>query len=405
MRAQTVLKSTVLAAALAAPGAVTAQVIEEDTFFTTALEAFFSKDDALAPAVRIVQEYDDNIGLESDDLREGSWKSLVIPTLALDFPGRQTSCFVEYTPAFIYYYTGADRLDVDQDAAVKFSHFFTPRYWVHLNDIFLRKETPQDIRRPVVPQERNADYNFNLVEARFGNQLTKQITWGLEYDNEWFYYDTSIMRRFFNRVSNVGEATFRYELNPSLRLSGSYSLRFSDYEDDASDYYSHLLRIGVNYRLAKRLTLQVWGGYQARDYDSGQNLTGPYAEFDCEAMVSSELYLEAGYWHKIEDTYEITHRGVWEHGVKGTVHYRLLPKVKLTATYLGIFSYYPSSLDVAGEAVSADETFWKLEAEAAFEILADIVIKPGYRHTENSSDFPDASYFRNQTYLEFAVTF
>jgi hypothetical protein len=384
---------------------IQAQVMEEDEFFTSALRQFLDKDDAANPSVRIVQEYDDNIGLEPGYLKEGSWKTFLAPTILLDFPGKQTRLFLEYTPTFIFYYRRDDELDINHDAVVKFSHYFTPRYWVHLNDIFLRKEDPQDIRRPVIPQERDADYNFNLAEFIFGNQLTKKIIWGIEYNNERFDYDKSVMRKYFNRTSNVGEATFRYELNPALRLNGSYRYRNTDYDQSDSDYYSHLLRGGCHYQIAKRLTAQVWGGYQSRHYDTGQTLTGPYLEINFEIIVRNNLYFEVAYWHKIEDTYEITHRGSLENGLKGTAHYRLFPKIKLVLDYLGIFSHYPSSLEVEGETTSANETFWRLNAAVDFEVLEDTLIKLGFRHTENSSDFPDASYYRNQIYIEFTQSF
>ncbi len=87
---------------------IPAQVMEEDEFFTSALQRFSDKDDAAKPSVRIVQEYDDNIGLEPGDLKEGSWKTLLIPTILLDFPGKQTRLFLEYTPAFIFYYRRDD---------------------------------------------------------------------------------------------------------------------------------------------------------------------------------------------------------------------------------------------------------------------------------------------------------
>ncbi len=288
---------------------------------------------------------------------------------------------------------------------MKFSHYFTPRYWVHLNDIFLRKEDPQDIPRPVIPQERNADYNFNRAEFIFGNQLTKKIIWGIEYNNERFDYDKSVMRKYFNRTSNVGEATFRYELNPALRLNGSYSYRNTDYYQSDSDYYSHLIRGGFHYRIAKRLMARVWAGYQSQHYDSGQTLTGPYLEINLEVTAIPELYFGVAYWHKIEDTYEITHRGSLENGVKGTMRYRLFPRIELVLDYLGIFSYYPSSLNVEGETIAANAAFWRLNGALDFEVREETLVKLGYIHTENSSDFPDASYYRNQVYIELNQSF
>jgi len=382
-----------------------AQITEEDYFFSTAMTRFFQLDESFRPALRVIQEYDDNIGLEGGDLQEGSWKTLLIPSLTLNFPGERTSLLLDYTPAFVYYFRRNDELDIDQDASLKFTHQFTSRYWIYINDIFLRKETPQDIRRPDIPQQRTADYNFNLAEFVFGNQLTEKFSWMAKYNNERFNYDRSVMKRVFNRTGNIGEGGFRYEFNDALRLNGSYIYRHEDYDQAGFDYYSHLSRMGCNFRIARGFEAQVWGGYQSRHYDTGQTLTGPYAEINLAFFARDDIYFNVAYWYKIEDTYEFIHRGVWENGFTFNGHYKFLPKIALVLDYLGLFSYYPSSLIAGEELVSANETFWRLDLGIEFHVLEKTLLKLGYRRTENSSDFPGAAYFRNQVYLEAAQTF
>jgi len=392
-------------ALLLAAGAAPAQDMEEDYFFSTAWRNFFSPAGALRPALRVLQEYDDNIGLTPAAEREGSWKTLLIPTIGLDLPGEQTSLLIEYTPVFCFYYRRGDELDIDHDAAVKFSHYFTPRYWIHINDLFLRKEMPQDIRRPVIPQEREADYNFNLLELAFGNQLTRRLSWGLAYDLERYDYDRPAVKRLFDRTNNAGEATFRCEIDPRLRLSGSYILRFSDYDQAQSDFYYHILRVGCSYLPYPLLTARAWVGYQSSHYAAGQTLNGPYAEVGLVFTPLPEMGIEVSYWHKIQDTYEIARRGGWENGIKGNFRWRALSKTELVLDYLGIFSHYPSALMTATGEESANENFWRLEASAKQDLAADVSVRAGYRHTGDNSDFPGAAYRRNQSYLEIRVVF
>lgn len=382
-----------------------AQITEEDYFFTTAMTRFFMLDESFRPSLRIIQEYDDNIRLETGDDREGSWKTLLVPSLTLNFPGKRTSLLLDYTPAFVLYYRRDDELDVDQDASLKFTHHFTPRYWIHINNIFLRKETPQDIRRPDIPRQRNAAYNFNLAQFVLANQLTEQWLWKVEYNNERYNYDQSIMKRLFNRTGNIGEGRFQYKLNHDLRLKGSYVYRNTGYDQAGGDSYSHLYRAGCSFRIARGFTTEIWAGYQSRHVDIGQTLTGPYLEISLALSARDDLDFYAAYWRKIEDTFEIVRRGIWENGVRFRGRYKPLAKIELFVDYLGLFSYYPSSLIAEEELVSATETFWRLELGVEFQVLNKTSLELGYRRTENSSEFPGADYFRNQAYFQVAQTF
>lgn len=379
--------------------------MEEDFFFTTAMSRFFGLEEALRSSLTVGQEYDDNIRLESKEFRQGSWKALFIPSLALDFSGERTSLLLNYRPTLTYYYEGEDDLDTDHTAGLKFYHSFSPRYWVRIDNLFLRKETPQDIRRPAIPQERNADYNFNLVHSAVGSQATEKIVWQVEYANWRFNYDESMMKRYFNRTSNVGEAGSRYQFNPNLRLNCSYIYRHTDYDQANTDYQSHIFRLGFDYRVVRGVSARLWGGYQSRHYRTGQNLTGPYVEFNIVVDPHDDLRLRFAYWHRIEDTYKITHRGVWENGVEFSARYTLLPKVNLTLDYLGIFLYYPSSTDSSGEVSSSNETFWRLSTGVEFQVLEKTALTLGYRRTDNSSDSPGASYHRNQVYFQASQSF
>lgn len=375
---------------------------EEGEDFLTALEeGLLDPGDVFHPEIRLVQEYDDNIALLSPAEAEGSWKTSLTPDLAFEFPGDQTAFALSYAPTFIYYYRKDGSWEINQAAAGEITHHLNPRWEATGREAFLRKEDPQDVEAPLDVAERTADFNQNDLELSLGRQFSRRLEGRIIYVNEWFGYDDPSLQSYLDRTGNDGELRLTGLLSPEAELMGSYRFRRVMYKTADLDYASHLLRGGIGYRIAQRLSSHLWTGYQFRDYDEGDTLDGPYVELALETTAIADTYLTFTGWYTIEDTYEETHRGCLEGGVKGTAAYNLTRRLTLTFNWLGRLRHYPSRLERSGPGVAENDAFWRLEGVASYEIRPHLFADLGYRYTSDNSDFENDSYFRNQTYLGF----
>lgn len=367
-------------------------------------EYFFDKTDAFVPSLRVTQEYDDNIQLNAGPAKEASWKTNLAPSIKFRFPWDQTFLAVSYTPSFILYYNRDDKLDLNHDAQVDLRHEFGPRLTVGVKDDLLRKEDPEDIRPNVGVFQENADYWKNDAVLNLSYNLTRRIYLLLGYTNTWIKYDKKIMADSFDRLSHDGEAGVSYQPNPYDSLDLTYRYRYTDYDVNPSDYYSNLLTVGGEHRFGKHLTAKLRGGYEIRDYRSGDNLENPYVEAILEYIFSPRFKTELWYWYKTEDTFEFDYRGLRVHGVQGKVVYYFTPKTFLTVSARGEFNRFPSRASKE-EPQSRSEDFYSWGANIAHEIKTDLFLEVGYKYSKSDSEFPGDSYQRNQYYAGFNYFF
>ena len=150
--------------------------------------------------------------------------------MQLEFPGDQTYFRLAYTPTFIVYWTRDDVLDLNQHAMLNIQQNFTPRDNIGLEDLFIRKEDPEDIRPAAAPTQRNADYNRNHLTLAYTHNLTRKYIIFLKYRNERDEYDKESGLAGLDYWSNNGEAHFRYQQSPSNKLECYYRYRVNDYD-------------------------------------------------------------------------------------------------------------------------------------------------------------------------------
>jgi len=385
------------------PSSLLGQEAPKTSGWREALAALGDRDDALHFRLRLTQGYDDNIRLEPTGPQEGSWKSTISPTLRIETLDDQTYLEVAYTPTFIFYYPADDQFDLNQHGNLNFRHNLSPRDIVGLEEIFIGKQDPEDIRPVSEPTQRNADYIRNHLTLVYRHDLSRKYALIGKYRNERDDYSRSSGLEGLDFWSNNGEIFFRAKVGPLCHLECFYRYRHTDYDTYNSDYRSHLGGLELRYAFSENIEARVEGGYEARTYTGEKRLDSPYAKLSLQAKLHRDLEANLRYWHKIEDTFELTYLGYRGQGVDASLSYRFAPRLFISLAGLAEFAYFPSILEREGEKKSAREHYLRGIISLTYEVQTDMFIELGYDRTHNSSDFENASYSRNQVFLRLGL--
>ncbi len=395
----------ILPAILAVALVGAAEAGEENGLPGVLWERLISPDDAFLPSLRFRLEYDDNINLTGRSEQRGSWKNVLEPGLKFNFPGEQTGLEFQYFPTFFLYWDRDDRYDINHTAFIQVEHSFDSRNKIRIANLFFRKEDPRDLTRVIVPGQRLADYYYNNLILKYRNQPNRRITWGVNYDNERYSYDAEVMKRSLNMTANDVGGVFQFQCSRRFKLKGVYQFRLVDYDQSDGDYRRHLFLGGFNWLANRRLTFDVLAGYTNQRLDSGVKLAGPYIETMIEAIVGPDLFIEVSYTHSIEDLPESYQPRRLGHTLEISAAYDLLPRLRLGSKYLGRLTYYPYRRSTEDERKTGSELFWQSELYSEYCLNPATSLKLGWRRTENSSNQPGSTFFRDQVYLAVTADF
>ena len=255
-------------------------------------------------SLRTGATWDNNI-FGSASGKIASWVCEVSPSVA--YAGSLT----EQTYAEFNYTLTLDRFDNrpgDRDLdshqlTGRLAHQFTPGTTVDFTDVFAIARNPESLLAGIT-KNTNQSYKRNEVDVRATTTLGPKAGLVAKLREVHFAYDNDVLARAIDRDEVLYGFEGNYAILPELKAVGE--LRHEDIYyrigGETKNKRTNFAMAGVDYAVAKKLSLTSRLGGEWRDRASEGSTSSPYAELSARYEYAQGSSISGGYTYTFEET-------------------------------------------------------------------------------------------------------
>lgn len=362
--------------------------------------------------------YDDNIspgfGPEEDSLAINPYVGLSFVSIT-----PQTTWDVYARLGLIYYFDeptaeGADDINSQSRLGANFTHRFSERLRFSSRN-FISYELEPDYSYGYAASRQLGEYFYwqsdNSVgyrwTERFGTYTGLRLT-GTQYaeieDNDRFTWEV------YNQ--------FRYQVGPQTVLTGDYRYAQTSGDGRSTDSNDHYILAGVEHRFSPNTVGIVRAGVQIHEVDAsgGSDSTSPYLELALNSQVNEQFKVRAFTRYGIEtyDTVQNISGGFAEFDDRRTLRFGLSADYAITPMFsaFGGVDYIPTSYqegrfvdNTPGSPADQDEDILNLYIGVSMKINDVLTGTASYNFTNSSSDLAGRDYDRNRVSVGISAEF
>ncbi len=189
------------------------------------------------------------------------------------------------------------------DFMLRLAHQFTKATTLDVTETFMISRNPESLLAGV-PLNTDQSFQRNQLDGRFNTALTGKLGMTLKARTVYFEYRNATLGRNLDRIENIFGASADYALVPELKLVGEYRHLDVFYSKlgETKNKRSDFLMAGVDYSVAKKISLSGRLGNEWRARAAERNAQSPYAELSLKYDYAEASYLAAGYGYALEET-------------------------------------------------------------------------------------------------------
>lgn len=189
------------------------------------------------------------------------------------------------------------------DLAARLAHAFSPTTNIDFSDYYLVAKNPESLLAGL-PINTDQSFKRNEFNARFTTSPQPKVGTVLKFRSVNYDYDNAALATSLDRVENLFGVAGSYDVLPEAKAVIEYRREAIDYRRDAStkNKDTDFVIGGVDYAVAKKMSLSARLGQQWRNRVSGPSTNGLYAEFSTKYDYAERSYLAAGYIRTYEET-------------------------------------------------------------------------------------------------------
>jgi hypothetical protein len=296
-----------------------------------------------------------------------------------------------------------DKLLDSHDAAVRLAHAFSKATAIDLNNAFTVARNPESLL-PGQTLNTNQSYTRNQFDGRFNTMLNAKVGMTAKVRSVLFDYHDSQLGRSLDRTENLFGVSADYAILPEVKGVGEFRHQDVYYRKlgESKNKKSNYLMGGVDYEVARKISLSGRVGAEWRERKGEADTTAPYAEISTRYSYTEKSFLAAGYAYTIEETSDP------ERFTDTKVH-RLFANVQHALTALvvasGSLTYEPTTLQ--GRRGFADVSEKNLRGGAAISYLPNKnwTVSAGYDYDRIRSDDAARKLKRQRVALSAIFTF
>lgn len=352
--------------------------------------------------VSLREGYDDNVNTTSAN-KQGAATTAIEPQLLVNIPLETTSFGLRYTYGATYYSTQRSTIDQSHSAELAFSHTFTSRLDLGVRDNVVRGLQPELVQLttgvPVITRIRG-DYLYNSLNGTLSYALSQR--WMLSLGGTWqlWRYDDpaiSIANDLDAYQATLGAA---YAINPRTTLGVNYQYGRVNYVNTgtgrARNSDSNTGFLSLVQRFSPKLSLQVNGGYELRDFDDGTSENAPSVSASLSYNYATRSAVTAGFSYQLSTTEVAAYRATEAASLFGQINHAFTPKFNASANVAySLFTFRsptPGSLLQPG----LEETGFQVGLTLTYEFRRWLSADLRYTYNQVTSDLGGRSFDRNQ---------
>lgn len=216
----------------------------------------------------------------------------------------KTFASASYQPTLSHFDNRPGEKNLDShEATARVAHAFAESTTLDVLGLFLVSRNPESLLNglPINSDQSNnrAELNVNFATAPTAKSSVTVKVRSLQSD-----YRDAVLGRSLDRLENLFGVVGSYAVLPEVKAVAEfrhqdvYYAKLGETKNKHSDY----LMAGVDYALAKKLSVSARAGAEWRRRSSEENSTGPYAELTAKYTYAEDSFISGGYMFTIEET-------------------------------------------------------------------------------------------------------
>jgi hypothetical protein len=296
-----------------------------------------------------------------------------------------------------------DKLLDSHEASLRLAHAFSKSTTIDINESLSVTRNPESLLAGV---KLNTDQSFtrNQVDARFETPINAKATASAKVRSVYYEFRDAALGRSLDRIENLYGAAVNYAVLPETKAVAEFRHQdvFYTKEGEIKNKASDYLMGGVDYEVARKLSVSGRLGVEWRQRESERNTTTPYAEFSTKYDYAAKSFLLGGFSYSIDETSD-TGR------FNDSKAYRAFVSVQHTLTALivtsGSLTYEPATLQGRRGQVDVDEKTVRAGAALTYLPNKNWSVSASFDYDRTRSDDPGRNLNRTRVGLSAVYSF
>jgi hypothetical protein len=296
-----------------------------------------------------------------------------------------------------------DKLLDSHDASLRLAHAFSKVTIIDVNDTFTVSRNPESLL-PGQTLNTNQSFTRNQLDGRFVTPVTAKFGVTVKARSIFYDYHDRLLGRSLDRIENLYGVSGDYAILPEIK--GVAELRHQDvfYRTlgELKNKKSNYLMAGIDYDVARKLSLSGRAGAEWRQRKGDDDTTAPYAEVAAKYDYTEKSFLTGGYAYTLEETSDPDRfTDTKLHRLFANLQHALTPLIVASAS----LTYEPAKLQ--GRRASADIAETTVRGGVALSYLPtrNWTLSAGYDYDRVRSDEPTRKLSRSRVALSAIFTF
>lgn len=196
-----------------------------------------------------------------------------------------------------------DKLLDSHDLMLRLAHQFSQKTTFDVTDVLMVSRNPESLLAGV-PLNTDQSFNRNQLDGRFDTALGNKVGATIKARSIYYEYRNATLGRSLDRIENLYGASLDYAFLPELKVVGEYRHQDVFYHKlgETKNKHSDFLMAGVDYQVARKLSVSGRFGHEWRERAAERDTTSPYAELSLKHDYAEASFLAAGYGYTLEET-------------------------------------------------------------------------------------------------------
>lgn len=297
---------------------------------------------------------------------------------------------------------GTKLLD-SHEATLRVAHAFTKATTIDVFDMFMLSRNPESLLAGV-PLNPDQSFYRNQLDGRFNTPLSAKAALTIKTRSIYFKYRNATLGRSLDRIENLYGIAGDYAVLPETKLvlEARHQDVFYRKQGEFKNKRSEVAMAGVDYAVAKKMSLSGRLGAEWRKRVTERATTVPYAEFSGKYDYADDSYLLGGYAYTLEETSDLVR-------FTDTKVHRLFLNLQhhFTALIVGSASitYEPSQLQGRRGVPNVDETTVRSGVALSYLVTKNWTLSASYDYDRVHSDDAAREMLRQRAGVSGAYAF
>ena len=296
-----------------------------------------------------------------------------------------------------------DRTLDSHDLSLRVAHAFTKSTTIDVNEVYMISKNPESLLSGV-PLNPDQSFNRNQLDARLTTPLNAKATTTVKARSVLFDYRNAALGRSLDRIENLYGVSADYAVLPEVKLAAEVRHQdvFYRKEGEIKNKRSEFLMGGVDYAVARKVSVSARLGAEWRSRVAERDTTAPFAEVSAKYDYTEKSFLIGGFGYNLEETSDTSR-------FNDTKIKRIFVNVQHALTALivgsGSVTYEPSTLQGRRGIANVDEDTIRLGAALSYLPTKNWVISVSGDYDRTNSDDPVRNLRRKRAGLNATYNF